>query len=385
MIKLSVIMKRFFTVFLLMFVSFGLFAQHSLAQNYSSQKTTSHYNSHSKKDINFNGQWKGGFDEGGYGIAGIDDDIKYVLELTIDGSAVSGYSYTYFQEGIKKYYTICRLTGTLNREANELVVTEVERTKFNTPPGFINCFQTHRLHYEKDSGNIEELRGTWIPAPNQGTGCGSGTTVLTRKMVSNLPTAYMPRKSNQVAKTMAPKLAHKNSVVAPKKNPVATAPKKTSPSIAKKIPEHQNEIQKTETVKSFVPTPEIQHQSIIVPPSPKGFEIRRKDIIKTIEIDQPTFHLDFYDNGEIDGDSITVFYNGKIVLSHQRLSDKPISLTLTLDKNAPENIVTMYADNLGTIPPNTALMIVTDGSKRYEVRIESDTEKSGSVIFEPSK
>jgi len=41
----------------------------------------------------------------------------------------------------------------------------------------------------------------------------------------------------------------------------------------------------------------------------------------------------------------------------------------------------MYADNLGTIPPNTALMIVTDGDKRYEVHISSDTEKSGSVVF----
>lgn len=41
----------------------------------------------------------------------------------------------------------------------------------------------------------------------------------------------------------------------------------------------------------------------------------------------------------------------------------------------------MYADNLGTIPPNTALMIVTDGNKRYEVRMESDYGKSGSVIF----
>ena len=45
----------------------------------------------------------------------------------------------------------------------------------------------------------------------------------------------------------------------------------------------------------------------------------------------------------------------------------------------------MYADNLGTIPPNTALMIVTDGGKRYEVRMESDYGKSGSVIFVPEK
>ncbi len=55
-------MKRFFTLLLLMFVSFGLFAQHSYAQNFTSQKKSSHYKSYIKKDVNFNGQWKGSFD-----------------------------------------------------------------------------------------------------------------------------------------------------------------------------------------------------------------------------------------------------------------------------------------------------------------------------------
>ena len=124
-----------------------------------------------------------------------------------------------------------------------------------------------------------------------------------------------------------------------------------------------------------IKNPTIQSQNLT------GFERRRKDIIKTIPIQQQTFKVDFYDNGEIDGDSITVFYNGKILISHKMLTTKAISLTLTLDENVKENVITMYADNLGTIPPNTALMIVTDGDKRYEVRISSDTEKSGSVVF----
>jgi hypothetical protein len=41
----------------------------------------------------------------------------------------------------------------------------------------------------------------------------------------------------------------------------------------------------------------------------------------------------------------------------------------------------MYAENLGSIPPNTALMIVRDGNKRYEVRMESSLTKSGTVTF----
>jgi len=384
-------MKRIFTLLFLLFLVFGLFAQNSLAQNYSSEKSASHYKSHNKNEINFDGQWKGGFDEGGFGIPGFDSDIKYVLELTTNGSHVSGYSYTYFQEGMKRYYTICRLTGTLNRETNDIIVTEIERTKFNTPPDFQNCFQTHRLHYEKDTGNIEVLRGTWIPAPNQGRGCGSGTTVLSRRIVSNLPIGFMPHEKspaikNPVAKSPNKKPVHKNSIAAAPKKP-HTNPATKAPQTFRK-PQPKMKMEETETVKSSVP--KNQNSSIAdseikthhyITPTLKGFEKRRTDIVKIIDIEQPTFHLDFYDNGEIDGDSITVFYNGKVVLSHQRLSDKPVSLSLTLDKNATENIVTMYADNLGTIPPNTALMIVTDGGKRYEVRMESDYGKSGSVIF----
>ena len=385
-------MKRYSTLIILLFVNFGLFAQHSYAQNFSSEKNSSHYKSHLKKDINFDGQWKGGFDEGGLGVSGIDDDIKYVLELTTEGSKVSGYSYTYFHEGVNRYYTICRLIGTLDRQTNDLVVTEVERTKFNTPPDFQNCFQTHRLHYEKDSG-METLRGTWIPAPNQGRGCGTGTTVLSRRIINPLPIGYMPRKTEPIAKAKTPakKPAYKKEP--PHKNEIAVAPKKSTPAIrkapAKKPHIQTSPVQKADIVKSLVTKDDFADKNVekMIKAAPvlKGFESRRKDIVKTIEISQPTFKLDFYDNGEIDGDSITVFYNGKVVLSHQRLSDKPISLTLSIDKNAPENIVTMYADNLGTIPPNTALMVVTDGGKRYEVRMESDYGKSGSVIFKSAK
>jgi hypothetical protein len=256
------------------------------------------------------------------------------------------------------------------------VVTEIERTKFNTPPDFINCFQTHRLHYERDNDDTEVLRGTWIPAPNQGKGCGSGTTLLSRRIVNELPIGISPSKKKAIVKASGKKPAPKKPVVIAKKK--VTSPKKST--------EIKPETEKNQTVKNQpliqgnqLAKPEIKNSNILSVPK---YENRRKDIVKRITIEHPTFHLDFYDNGEIDGDSISVFYNGKLVLSHQKLTDKPISLSLVLDKDVKENVVTMYADNLGTIPPNTALMIVMDGSKRYEVRIESDLAKSGSVIFQ---
>jgi len=387
------VMKQIFTFLFSLFVCFGLNAQRPASQRYLSQK----YSSHHTKEINFNGQWKGGFDEYS-NIPGFEgEDTKYVLELTTDGSSVSGYSYTYFDVAGNKYYTICRLTGNLNRETNDIIVTEIERVKFNTPPDFGNCFQIHRLHYVKDTGNIEILKGTWIPVPNQGPGCGSGgSTTLSRRIVSDLPIGYMPHKENTIAHTREKQPEHQKPVTITPKKPrhaiaKAEAPRKPRHEIVKKAPEKTKiaGIEKATPIQNITPATENTQSEISnengITHTIKGFENRKKEIVRTILISQPTFHLDFYDNGAIDGDSITVFYNGKVILAHQRLSDKPISLDLTLDKNVKENIVTMYADNLGTIPPNTALMIVTDGSKRYEVGMESDYGKSGSVIFEPEK
>ena len=322
----------------------------------------------------FNGQWKGSFNETSYGFSGLEGDgVDYVLELQTEGSNVSGYSYTYFNEGAKRYYTICKLTGTINLATKDIVVTETERIKYNTPPGFQNCFQTHKLHYVQDSADIETLRGTWMPAPNQEGNCGYGTTLLSRRIVKNLTLRTTP-----LYKKPAP-YTPQNSIVSKPKN---TPPKIIHKGPTKPHTEIKKPVVKDDNTKKIIPSmvPELK-KTDTVKQKPLGFETRRKDIIKTIAIEQPTFKVDFYDNGEIDGDSITVFYNGKIVLLHKMLTTRAISLTLALDENVRENVITMYADNLGSIPPNTALMIVTDGNKRYEVRITSDKEKSGSVVF----
>lgn len=376
-------MKRFFTLLFLMLFNYSLFAQESYAQNFTNNKYSSHTKSSDKKSVNFNGQWKGSFNvtlpPGYYSIGG--NTNEYVLELTAEGAEVNGYSYTYYSEGLKKYYTICRIKGIINRNTNTLEVKEVERIKSNTPPDITNCFQIHKLHYERDTGNIEVLRGTWIPAPNQAC-TDTGTTFLSRRIVNPSPIGYMPRNKpshNATAKAPAKRPTHKNPVatVKPKHPPVRKEAAPQKPTI--QTPDRIQDLAK----KDFEENDD--HKPSTISSTPSGFKNRRKDIVKTITITEPTFKLDFYDNGTVDGDSITVFYNGKIVLSNQRLSEKPISLTLAIDKNAPENIITMYADNLGSIPPNTALMVVTDGSKRYEVRIESDTEKSGSVVFKSAK
>lgn len=103
--------------------------------------------------------------------------------------------------------------------------------------------------------------------------------------------------------------------------------------------------------------------------------------IKEIKVDTGTLRLDFYDNAEIDGDSISVTVNNKTVVSHQRLGLKPISVDVKVSLDAPEQEVTMVGENLGTIPPNTALLIVTARGKRYQLFLASDKKRNAQVRF----
>lgn len=109
------------------------------------------------------------------------------------------------------------------------------------------------------------------------------------------------------------------------------------------------------------------------------FKERQKVVAQEIEVSSDSLIVDFYDNGEIDGDSISIFYNDKLLASSQRLSAKAIQIALAIDTTREYNEIAMFADNLGSIPPNTALMIVYDGQKRHEVRISSSLENSGTV------
>jgi hypothetical protein len=103
--------------------------------------------------------------------------------------------------------------------------------------------------------------------------------------------------------------------------------------------------------------------------------------IPEIAVDTGQLRLDFYDNAQVDGDSITVRINGNSILSHQRLSTKPITTYVNIDVNNTFQEVEMVAENLGTIPPNTAILIVTAGADRYQLFLTSTETKSAKVRF----
>lgn len=109
------------------------------------------------------------------------------------------------------------------------------------------------------------------------------------------------------------------------------------------------------------------------------YKTREKIIADELVVNSDTLQVDFYDNGEIDGDSISIFFNDQLIAFNRILSKRSVHFDLVLDPAKEVNELTMFADNLGSIAPNTALMLVNDGKKRYELRLSSSLEKSASV------
>jgi hypothetical protein len=108
---------------------------------------------------------------------------------------------------------------------------------------------------------------------------------------------------------------------------------------------------------------------------------REVELVKEIKVDTGRIRLDFYDNGVVDGDTISVYVNNVPIVSNKMLTTKAITAYVRIDPKRQVQEVVMVGENLGTIPPNTALMIVTAGDKRYQLFLTSTEQKNAMVRF----
>ncbi len=322
----------------------------------------------------FSGQWKGEFtDNSDPNLKFSSDKCEYVVELEVNGNKIYGSTYTYFTENGKRYYTICRLEGKIKANQKYIEIEETERTKTNIPLEVNNCLQIHKLTYYK-KGNIETLEGNWIPVPKQPGNCGFGTTKLTRRSLENSFPGIISRNEKN---TDNPKSTNKEI----SKNTKKENPTKIKPEEKEITSSSSNTSTKQENTNATSSNTNVDKKEESPTDDISKLEKRKNKVLKTIEVETDIINIDLYDNGEVDGDSISLFYNNKLLLSTKKLTTKAIHLSLDIDNQSDVNELVMFAENLGSIPPNTALMIVTDGPNRYEVRITSDLEKSGVIRF----
>jgi hypothetical protein len=127
---------------------------------------------------------------------------------------------------------------------------------------------------------------------------------------------------------------------------------------------------------------------IVAPSITKGAAELDKRSIKSeqaVYFESDSLVLTLYDNGEVDGDTVTVVMNGNIIFSKQGLSTKANTKTIYIPKETDSVKLVMYAENLGEIPPNTGLMVVMDGEKRYDVRFSADLQSNSAIVLRRKK
>jgi hypothetical protein len=108
---------------------------------------------------------------------------------------------------------------------------------------------------------------------------------------------------------------------------------------------------------------------------------RKNETIQNIYFKTDSLVLALYDNGVVDGDTVSVFINGENIILKQKLKEAATKKTFYIPQGVDSLQLILYADNMGSIPPNTGLMVIRDGEDRYEVRFSADMQKNAAITF----
>ena len=109
---------------------------------------------------------------------------------------------------------------------------------------------------------------------------------------------------------------------------------------------------------------------------------RKNTVFSRIPVNVKNITLDIFDNGTIDGDTISVYYNNKLLVGNRGLTDKALTVQLMLDDKATQHEIVMFAHNLGSIAPNTATIVVKAGDKRYELHSSASLTENAVLVLE---
>ncbi|MDB5191503.1 MAG: hypothetical protein JWQ96_1066 [Segetibacter sp.] len=332
------------------------------------------------------GIWRGYFVQKTLGF--YEDRYKFEVQIEqLKNNAVNGVTYSY---KTTVFYGKAALTGIYTKKTNNLIINETKLMDVKIGDHSEPCLMTCYLEYHK-MGNLETLTGTYSSRNlKEGGDCGTGTVYLERTTTTDFYKEEFLVKRDNAAKLKEDKKAALTAKKPVTKPVVKTPPPPPTAKIVK--PGAEGALATNTPKKEITPPPVVapkKEEPVRVPkpvekplPKPDVILKRGNELVKNLYISSKTIKVELYDNGEIDGDTITVYHNNRLIVSRKRLTDKPITFTVEADENDAVHEFVMVAENLGSIPPNTALMIITAGTKRYELFVTSTEQKNAVVKLE---
>lgn len=336
---------------------------------------------------NITGIWRGYFitDEG--------EQYRFEVQVEQTKSTLSGVTYSYQD---KRFYGKCTMTGNFSNASGNALIQEIKTVEVKMSLSSSACIQKCLLTYTK-SGKEEFLEGTFSSIIEKtdsllhvfrGEDCGGGKMFLRKVPTSDFYVEPFLRKKKSPVNNNPPLVKNNpannnNTTAKTSPKPQTTTPKKNTSTksnsdavlVRPKIDTAKRaEISQTQT----------EDKNLTVKPNTKTRDLlrsRENNLVKTLIINSENVVVKLFDNGQIDNDTISVYLDKQLILSKKRLSAAALTINLKMDDSNPDHELVMVAENLGEIPPNTSLMIVTAGDQRFEVRITSTEQKNAMVRF----
>ena len=103
---------------------------------------------------------------------------------------------------------------------------------------------------------------------------------------------------------------------------------------------------------------------------------------ETIYFKNDSLSIALYDNGEVDGDSVSVIINDEMFIEKQVLKSTAFRKTFYIPQDQGDSLlVVLFADNLGKYPPNTGLLQIKDGEEIFYVRFKADLDRNAAIVL----
>jgi hypothetical protein len=350
---------------------------------------------------NLTGRWQGSFIANGDAVIN-----NFTYELIIKENANHQITAQTITKRADQFYASAFAKGTHSIRTQLVQIEETSFEQIKIANELEACLMSNFLTYKNINGH-EILEGSYMSTVVGGQrNCGSGKVFLEK--VSSLLTVNNPKIDTKNIDTQKKKaiIAQKtitNNKTAPSKSTKIDAPNtilnasisanKIPPSVEKKnIQATVNSTIETDTDEVVVeneanPTSTITQNSIRNQPINLPWVLvgRENKLVKKIITNSKTVSIDLFDNGTIDNDTIIVFDNKKLLVNKKRLSYKAIHLEFNFTENSREHEVIIVAHNMGTVPPNTALLLFKDGKNRQEYFITSTNKINAKIliVYEP--
>ncbi|HEU4472918.1 MAG TPA: hypothetical protein VFR58_17610 [Flavisolibacter sp.] len=316
---------------------------------------------------------------------------EYRFELQIEqtkSNRISGVSYSFLDT---RFYGKATVTGNFTKSTQAALIQEIKTVEVKMAGGSTACIMKCFLSYSA-SGREQFLEGTYtsiyettdsLYGIRRGGNCGGGKLMLRKVTTSEFYTEPFLRNKTEQRKpdTLARKPVSKPLA---KNTPAKPAPSKPAPDRKPAVTNAKPvDRPRTDTTKRIA-------QGSVEAPRPKfnipaSTRARENQLVQTVTVTSEEVSVRLYDNGEVDDDTISVYLDGKPIISNKRLSTAPITVTLKMDDDNTDHVLVMVAENMGRIPPNTSLMIVQDGDRRLQVSITSTEQKNAMVRFRYQK